>query len=411
MNRHVAVAVIAMFGCHKRAGSDYFGTQVVPPGVLAKIRPGMTVDELEQLVPKLVDDDGHGLLLEQPASNIKLYAVALDGAVVDTYVDYAGSDGLDVLTAAWGPPDAEHDRDEHDELAWRNATTGWRARLFCGHGTKDTPLPPFCTITFHPHKPLEAMFGRSIAPVGEMAAAKPDMSLDALRAATHLPFNTPDAHLNRNLDYDGASELAALVDGKLVELSYRLPKLARPMIDKAWGSGSTGSDGETVWFDAQSGWFARQRAPYGNDDTFSLAFAGYMPFDKLVDVLDSMTTATSYDDAHKAHPELPWTDEKDGQHVLAMPYTEQADPATALLGHTLVGIYGHARPAFALNLDAKKADAIVASLTKRWGQPKTTIDNPKDPELAATTYRWAGHASLLRSGDGRELGLTVGGGM
>ena len=409
MRCHLAVAVIAMLGCHRNAGSEYFGTQVTPPGVLAKIRPGMDVDELKKLVPGLRDDDGHGLLLDQPAKNIKLYAVALNDRVVDTYVDYAGSDARDVLTAAWGPPDAEPDREEQGELAWRNATTGWRAHLFCGHGTADTPLPPFCTITFHPYKPLEAMFAKTIAPVGEMAAAKPAMPVTELRAATHLPFDKPDTVLNRTLDYDGADEMVAVVDGRLFEISYRVPKLARAMIDKAWGPGTTvGTD--TMWFDAQSGWFARAGAPDDKDGTLNIAFHGYMPFEKLIDVLESMTGAKDADEARKAHPELPWKQARDGVYDIAMPYNEMQLPMTAITGMTMVGVFGKGHPPrFDVGMaDPAKLDAIVASFTKRWGEPKQTIEKSTDKDLQTTTYRWAGHAHVMLSGDGKDVAVVLG---
>jgi len=402
MNRCLVVAAIAMLGgCHKRSASEYFGTRVEPPGILAKVRLGMTVDELKAVVPGAAEDDGHGYLLDKPAKNIKLYAVAVDNVVVEAYADYAGSDARDVLTAAWGPPDAEPDRAEHEQLAWRNVTTGWRARLFCGRGTDETPLPPFCTIAFHPHKPLEAMFGKAIAPPGELAKLAIGMPLDAVRAATKRSLAVANA---TDVDYDGAVEHLDFVDNKLYEVSYALPPQALPIIAKAWGPGTKTGD-KTAWYDAQSGWCAQLVT---NDRGPWLQFTGYMPFDKEIDLLDAMAAAKSYDDAKKLHPELAWDDDGD-KHTLMLPYNEVMHPDAFVAGRMLVGVFDSNELHFVVSmLDPAKADDIIAAFTKRWGQPKTTSENSNDKLLASTTYHWAGHAMLMRSTDGKDLGLTIG---
>lgn len=401
MKRHVAVVVIAMVsGCHKHAGSEYFGKHVAPPGILAKVQLGMTVDELKAAIPGAAEDDGHGYLLAKPASNIKLYAVAVDNVVVEPYVDYAGSDAVAVLTAAWGPPDPEPDREHHDQPAWRNATTGWRSTVFCGHGTDKEPLPPFCTISFYPHKPLEAMFGKAVAPPDDRAKLAIGMPLDAARAATKRPLAAINA---RDSEYDGAVENINFVDGKLFELSYSLPALALPMIEKAWGPGTKSGD-TTFWYDPQSGWCAKLRQ---SDQGLWLHFNGYMPFDKEIDLLDSMTAAKDYDDAKRMHPELAWTDNHE-RHEIELPYNELIQPDNFVAGHMTVDVSGATHLSFVtLMLDPTKADTIIASFTKRWGAPKTNTRSTRDKDLTSTTYHWAGHVTMERVANASSLFLTI----
>ncbi len=129
------VAMSFVLGCGdkkpaaERAGSEFFGASVTLPGLLAKVHAGMTFDELRAVAPDAVDDDGHGWLLATPASNIKLYAL-LDSEthrVAYSYVDYEGSDG----------GRRARPRRLVNHSVWRNAKTGWRATVFCGHGTDD----------------------------------------------------------------------------------------------------------------------------------------------------------------------------------------------------------------------------------------------------------------------------------
>src|SRR3569832_564059 len=134
--RRMLIVLLAVAACHgKRAGKDFFGTQVAPPGVRAQIRPGMTRAQGKAIAPEAKDDPGKGLLVAKPASNVKLY-VGMDRDLVDhTYVNYNDDDGKDILTQAWGPPDKEPDREDLHEDKKQNTATGWRATAFCGNGT------------------------------------------------------------------------------------------------------------------------------------------------------------------------------------------------------------------------------------------------------------------------------------
>ncbi len=304
-------------------------------------------------------------------------------------MDYEGSDGRAVLEHAWGSADADPDRDDQNHSVWRNAKTGWRATVFCGHGTETTPLPPFCTIDFFPHKPLEAMFTHAIRPPDELGAASWGMTRKQLEAATHVTLDDLEAS-HRHLAYDGAVESVSLSGDRLYQVSYRLPPVARGMIEKAWGSGEVVDDDTMVWVDADTGWSATTRKP--GADSVWLDFHGYMPFDKLIDLLDGMTAAKSIDDARAAHPELRW-DTKRRHAAVDFPFNEMM---TGLqLEIVSVGVWPgkQGAPEFYLNeLRASKRDAIVADFTRRWGAPKLTVETLEND---TTTYqRWPKHAEL-----------------
>ena len=397
--RYLAVSVlIVVCACHKRADKALFGTQVAPPGILAQVRPGMTVAQLHAIAPELEADPAKGLLLASPASNVKLYALTDGDVVSTTYVDLQDASGTDLLTAAWGPPDAEKDRESPDELAWRSTATGWRARVFCGHGTDQTPLPPFCTIHFHPHKPIEAMFGKAIAPPGELARVTPAMPQAALKAATNLPFERDTQSMIRRLDFDGAVEEIGVVDGRLFELSYVVPVGARAAIDKAWGQPAVTPAGEAIWFDASTGWSVIGKVSDGKE--MRLHFIGYRPFDRTLDLLVALSAFKSVAEARAAHGELDWRDDKRGPH-LSLPPSELSGGLQRSMSSPVEVYEASGGLHTALLLDPKRASDVIALLTARWGAPK--IENAASTR-EPVTYSWAGHATVRPIGDS---GLAV----
>ena len=139
------VVVVVACGGKPTVGPEAFGAKVTPPGALATVRPGMTSAEVLAAVP---------------------------GAVDATFARVEGSDGQALLVSAWGPPDAEPDREHDDEIAWRSVQTGWRASLYC--------RPDSCDVRFHRHKPLEAMLAK-IAPPDKYAQLRIGMPAEQVR--------------------------------------------------------------------------------------------------------------------------------------------------------------------------------------------------------------------------------------
>jgi len=391
MTRRLCLVVLLLLcACHKkRATKELFGVKVTPPGVLAKIRPGMSLAELTALVPDMKSDPGKGYALEHPASNVTLYAVVIDDVVADTYIDLVDDHGMELLTAAWGPPDAEPPRDSPKQVAWRSTATGWRASVFCGHGTDSTPLPPFCTISLHPHKPLEEMFGKAIAPFGQFATVKQDMPVAQLAALTHLPAKDSFSII-RDVDYDGAVLFVDAMDGKLFTIHYTLPSLARPMIVKAWGPGTAdpGHPDSTTWCDAATSWCATL-AGSSTDKDLHLDFVGFMPFEQQIDLLVALSKL-SIADGMKAHPELQWAERKEGSstdHYINFPTSEYTDANMRAIKHLPAGAFETKNGTrYVMTMFEKTTeDAIVGSFTKRWGAPKKSIDKL---DKTVTRYEW-----------------------
>lgn len=398
--RRMLIVLLAVAACHgKRAGKDFFGTQVSPPGVLAQIRPGMTLAQVKAIAPEAKDDPGKGLLVAKPASNVKLY-VGMDRDLVDhTYVSYDGDDGMAVLTQAWGPPDKEPDRGDLHEVVWRSTATGWRATVFCGNGTDQVKLPPFCTITFHPHLPVETMFAKPLAPPGDFAKAKPRMTLAQLKAATHVPqlTDTPTQSVIRWLAYDGAVEHVDIRAGRLDDLDYSLPVSARAAIEKAWGAPSAREGDREVWFDANAGWSAVLDKDASDPQRLRLVFAGFQPLLAQVALLETLVAAPTAADAKRSHPELEWDAEQktDDQPVLWLSDNEYVAPAFRAARSLTVSLFGNSVAVTAVMgfLDPAREPAIVDALTEKWGAPKKTVKG------AEIEYRFGKHGVLVHQPD------------
>lgn len=402
--RRLLVLFLAVSACHgKRADKDYFGKQVSPPGILAQIRPGMTLAQVKAIAPDAKTEAGKGLWLASPASNVKLYAIFDGGLVEHTYVDYQAEDGIAMLTQAWGPPDKEPDRGDEHDVAWRSTATGWRAAANCGKSADGTPR---CSIAFHPHLPLEQLFTTPLAPAGELAKVKPRMTLAQLKATTHLPlFNDePTQTTMRYLDYDGAIEHLGIVDGRLYSIDYVVPASARPAIEKAWGPPAQ-PGAHALWFDAKSGWSAMVDQDLSDAKRLRVDLQGYQPFLEQVALLETLAAAPTAADAKRSHPELEWDEQSknDDQPNVFLPDNELVDPAYRTMRVLPVGLFGNSVAVTAVmgSLDPAREAAIVDALTQKWGAPKKTPQSDGVYE-----YRFAKHGALLREPSSLSLHVS-----
>lgn len=275
------------------------------------------------------------------------------------------------------------------------------ARVFCGHGTDTTPLPPFCTIHFHPHKPIEAMFGKAIMPPGELAKVAPGMRPAALKAATNLPFENDTQSMIRRLDFDGAVEVVGVVDGRLYMLAYDVPAGGRAAIEKAWGPAAVTPGGEAIWFDANTGWSVV--AEVDDDKAMRLRFIGYLPFDRTIDLLVALSAFKSVAEARAAHRELDWRDDKREPRI-NLPPSELSGDLQRVMSSPVEVYEASGGLHTALLLEPTKVSDVVARLTTRWGAPKIEKTAPTGERV---TYSWAGHATVLQMGDA-VLSVVIG---
>jgi len=386
--------LLAVGACHGKhgAGKDYFGTQLSPPGILAQIRPGMTLAQVKAIAPDAKTEAGKGLWLASPASDMKMYALFDSGLVVQTYLDFKADDAMAVLTRAWGPPDKEPDRDDPSDVAWRSTTTGWRAAANC---SKPGDKEPGCSISFHPHLPLDQMFTTPIAPPGELAKVKPRATLAELKATTKLavltdePVQTP----MRYLDFDGAVEHLGIVDGRLFSLDEVIPASARPALEKAWGPPAIPGK-HAMWFDAKSGWSVTVDEDLSDAKRLRVDYQGYQPFLDEVALLEKLTAAPTAADAKRSHPDLDWdpTIKNDDQPSLLLSDNEFVEPGFRAMRLLPIGFFGNSKAVSAVmgQLDPAREAAIVDALTVKWGAPKKTTLND-----GVVEYRFAKHGLLM----------------
>jgi hypothetical protein len=378
------LACVALLGCHghpEHVDASYFGPKVVPPGPLAKLRPGMTLAEVTAIAPGAHEMPLRGYLVDD-SRGAKQYVVIASGIVTETYVALEGDDAKSVLTAAWGAPTP--DPDDGDDPVWRSTETGWRARLTCGHGTKRMPVPAACTVTFHPYRPAAELFTKAIQPGGVLGAIKPDATVADALAATHLPFSD-HRDFQRTSDFDGGTETVSFGEGRLHAITYFLPASTRDAIDKAWGPPAITSDDYEAWLDPATGW----RAVVDRKGRVYVTFSSYWPDAKLLSTLEAIAASPDLAAARRDHAELAW--DADGKGV-----TLPDGGHNGVFGspnHVSVRQGAHLSASIVLHPRAADRDGMLAEFATRWGTPKTTKERDE------VTYHYPTHALVTVDDD------------
>lgn len=357
----VGLACVAALGCHharsEHVAAAYFGTKVVPPGVLAKIRPGMTLAEVTAVAPGLREVPLRGYLVAD-ADGAKQYVVMADGIVVETYVALEGDDVTPLITAAWGAPNPVPKRSGTG--VWRGVDTGWRASLDCGHGSKRMPVAPACKLTFLPYRPAAELFTKAIGPGGVLAAIKPDATFADAVAATHLPLSDY-RQFERTSEFDGARETVSFVGGASSITYFFDSKDARSALDAAWGPPTLHDDTYETWLDPNTGW----RADCSCKTDMFITFSSYWPFAKVLATLEAVVASADLATARRTHPELKW--DADGKGF-SIPDTHGATKRVDLHTddkHVTASLW------LFVHQDGDR-DRTLTELASRWGSPKKT---------------------------------------
>src|SRR5215475_14130106 len=107
------VLVLAACSSAPAATTEFFGQTVEPPRGLAKIHPGMSVEDAKQLVPGLHEPDHRGirdeLVLDSGVGDVTLEVRIDNGTVASVIAIVQGHTARDLLAHAWGQPQITRD--------------------------------------------------------------------------------------------------------------------------------------------------------------------------------------------------------------------------------------------------------------------------------------------------------------
>jgi hypothetical protein len=287
MRTHVSLAALTfatLAACKGGGGgidAAYFGKTVEPPKGLAKLRPGMTMEEAKAAAPGLKEGKGRDegdWLVDSGSDDVKL-VVEFDDDKVERLVLKARTNKLEpVITKAWGAPTKETDKYSGEERAiWKNEAGAWKAELHC--------LERTCFLDFENFRPLTAeFFGKAPVPPGKYAGVKVGMTADEAGKIIGDAKAT-EKYVDAGPDDTSIIAQTSGDEKKVTSVRMMLPADSLPLLEKAWGPGQKqeGLMGKpnTVWFDAASGWRAMwEGEPIG--DSGSLEFENYLPIEKII---------------------------------------------------------------------------------------------------------------------------------
>src|SRR5881394_1544036 len=135
--RVLTLALVALAACNSApaATSDFWGPTIEPPRGLARIAPGMSVEEAKHLVPALHEPKKQGvrdeLIVDSGVSDVKLTVRVESGTVSAIVAIVQGQSVRDLLTRAWGLPEITRDSLGQPEVTWASESTGWKVKLDC----------------------------------------------------------------------------------------------------------------------------------------------------------------------------------------------------------------------------------------------------------------------------------------
>lgn len=230
-----AVLVLVTAACGKGgkdAGIEIFGKKPVPPGDLAKVKPGMTQAEFKAAFPSARPTPNHSgspsLRIESGYSNVDYDVVFYSDKDAVAHVDIGVPKDLAAkLPTVWGPP-------TKDVMGntWTNNDNGYNVTAMEMGRKTDVAFRPFVPLT-------AAYFGKAPALPGNWK----DVKLGAKQADVKPTTNEEPGDVSIEPRYS---------DGELADIRVRLPAHAPKIIEAAWGPG-TKTDDSTSWFNDAAG--------------------------------------------------------------------------------------------------------------------------------------------------------------
>lgn len=301
-------ALATLAACGKDGGVDaaYFGKNVAPPRDLAKLRPGMTLEEAKAAAPALKQGTGrHQSDWYVPSGNsdIELEVGLRDEVITDLVVKTRTNKLEPILSKAWGEAKKVPDRYSKEEVSmWFDEAAHWKADLSC--------LERMCFLRFTSYEPLTAAyFGKTVAPPGDFAKLRVGMPGDEAKKLIadpraldeYVPAGPDDVSIIAQLESTG---------GTVSSVRLMLPVASKEQVVAAWGPGvavkdSIGRD-LTMWLDPATGWRATWETSVG--DTGSLELTNYLSTDAILGTGDQLgllptpVLGATREDLAKAYP-------------------------------------------------------------------------------------------------------------
>ena len=366
---------LALLACSSApaATTDFFGPTVEPPRGLAKILPGMSVDEARRLVPALHDPAHKGirdeLVLDSGTRDVEL-AVRVDAGTVASIVAIVQGHGArELLERAWGKPQIVRDSLGQPEVTWASESSGWKVRLDC--------LERNCLIEYTPYHVLtSAFFGAHVVPPGDLAKLRVGMSIAQAKELAPAPVSV---RAGISTEVDGVREFVAVDDklGTVRSIYLNLPPHAEDLIADAWGTGLPATEpvnrAVLVWPDPETGWRATLRDALGY--SHDLAFDNYLPAAQLfgdepdhMDGLPEPVLGQTAEAIRKAYPGQVTTQGK--ELVLTLLPTEWERTSTRIVLALAGGRVKELELAIPYKPHPEARDTLLDLFTHKWGDPQ-----------------------------------------
>lgn len=225
-------------GSSKTATIDLFGKKPVPPGELAKVKPGMTQAQVKALFPKAAPKKNHSgspvLTLPSGYSNAE-FEIGFYGdkdEVANVEVEVA-KDMAAKLESVWGPP-----TEKRMWPVWNNEEDGYEVSLMEMGRKTSVSYRPFVTLT-------PEFFGKQPGPVDALTKVKLGMTREEVAKAapglegapkgggSYIPYKAGPKGVDLSVEYHYETD-------KVEGFRMRMPKRGVAAMEKAWGPGQKG---------------------------------------------------------------------------------------------------------------------------------------------------------------------------
>lgn len=232
----IALAACGGGDSDKSASVDLFGKKPVPPGDLAKVKAGMTQEEVKKLLPAAKKTPNHSgspsLTIPSGYANVD-YRIGFYGdkdEVADVSVHVPKDLGKQ-LEKAWGPPSESGPMGTR----WVNEDDGYEVRA--------NEMGRKTWVDFRPFTPLTPeFFGKEPAPIGILSKVKLGMTYEEIAAAapgfekagaprgngSFIPHDAGPKDVSIKINYNQ--------ENKAEEFTVELPEKRADMVVKAWGA-------------------------------------------------------------------------------------------------------------------------------------------------------------------------------